>query len=84
MIVSATEVDDFKGKTISLKLALLLCVLTAIGTWTVGEVYFHFKLMSKNIEATQELHDLDMKYIKEKIEYERKRNDRKFEDLEQN
>ena len=83
MLSSAADVDDFKGKKVSLKLTILLMIITAVVTWTGGEIYFHFKLMAKEMAAQQELHAMDMKYIQEKIEYERNRNDRKFKDLEE-
>jgi hypothetical protein len=84
MFTTVADVDDFKGKFVSLKLVILLIALTAIATWTGAEIYFHFRLMEKDLVAQQALHLKDVTHMEEMISYERDRIDRKFKRLEEN
>lgn len=67
MIGDIVNTDDFEGKKVSLRLTIFLIVFTAISVFAGAEIYFQFQDVRKDIEV-----------IKERIEYERARVDRKF------
>lgn len=76
--------EEFKGKVISLRLAFLLILLTGLITFTGAEIYFQFQYVKAQQANHFEIHQQDIKYLKEQIEYERDRVDRKFKRLESN
>lgn len=69
---SIIDSPDFEAKKVSLRLTLFLIVFTAVSVFAVAEVYFQFQDVRK-----------DIKVLKERIEYERERVDRKFKNFEQ-
>lgn len=68
---SIIDSPDFEAKKVSLRLTLFLIVFTAVSVFAVAEVYFQFQDVRK-----------DIKVLKERIEYERERVDRKFKRIE--
>ena len=71
-ISAILDSDDFKGKKVSLRLAIMLVFGAILITFIGAEIWFQFQDVRK-----------DMQVLQERIEYERARNDRKFNDLEQ-
>ena len=72
MINSVIDSPDFEGKKVSLRLTLFLIVFTAVSVFAGAEVYFQFQDVRK-----------DIKVLKERIEYERERVDRKFKNFDE-
>ena len=72
MLNSVIDSEEFKGKKVSLRLTLFLIALTAFTVFAGAEIYFQFQDVRK-----------DLKVLKEQIEYERERVDRKFKQLEE-
>lgn len=71
MIGNVVNSEDFEGKKVSLRLTLFLIAFTAVSVFAGAEIYFQFQDVRKDIEV-----------LKDKIEYERERVDRKFKNIE--
>lgn len=82
MIGAAINSEDLDGKRVSLRLTLLLILITAFAVYEGAYIYFRFEKVEANQRLIQELHKQDMEHIKAQQEYERERVDRKFKRLE--
>ena len=79
---TAINSEDFEGKKVSLKLTLLLLLITAFAVYEGSYIYFRFENLEKEAALVKHLHAQDIEHLTEKMQYERDRVDRKFKQLE--
>lgn len=82
MIGGIVNSEDFAGKTVSLRLTLLLLAFTALAVYEGAYIYFRFEKVESRLEKQLELHAQDVNHLKEQLAYERDRIDRKFKRFE--
>lgn len=82
MIGGIVNSEDFEGKKVSLRLMLFILALVAFAVYEGSYIYFRFERLEAAVEKNAELHTQDVEHIKEQMEYERERIDRKFKRLE--
>lgn len=83
MIGGIVNSEDFEGKRVSLRLMLFILVLVAFAVYEGAYIYFRFERAENRLEKQEELHLQDINHLKEQMEYERERIDRKFKRLEE-
>lgn len=82
MIGGVINSEDFEGKRVSLRLMLFILALVAFAVYEGSYIYFRFERLEARFEKQAELHSQDVEHIKEQMQYERERIDRKFKRIE--